>query len=150
LLTLSQPGQIYVKEIIFCGTKGHDHNMHKLTYLVLKHPDIYVSCVILLKGSVWIFIYLFFICIIHPCGSSKYKYKQTKHRKHRKLQSYDIIGYTKYILLTIIIFFTCHTFDRQGPHFCNSVDCFIKSPTSAKSSELAFNKIFFFLMVFLQ
>jgi len=20
----------------------------------------------------------------------------------------------------IIIFFTCHTFDRQGPHFCNS------------------------------
>ena len=33
-------------------------------------------------------------------------------------------------------------FDRQGPHFCNSVDCFIKSPTSAKSSEFASNKIF--------
>ena len=32
---------------------------------------------------------LFFICIIHPCGSSKYKYKQTKHRKHRKLQFDD-------------------------------------------------------------
>ena len=27
----SQPGQICVKEIIFCGTEGHDHNMHKLT-----------------------------------------------------------------------------------------------------------------------
>ena len=40
----------------------------------------------------------------------------------------------------IIIFFRCHTFDRQGPHFCNSVDCFIKSPTSAKSSEFAFSK----------
>ena len=40
-------------------------------------------------------ILLFFICIIHPYGSSKYKYKQTKHRKHKKLQSYDIIGYTK-------------------------------------------------------
>jgi hypothetical protein len=35
---------------------------------------------------------------------------------------------------------SCHTFDRQGPHFCNSVDCFIKSPTSVKSSEFAFNK----------
>jgi hypothetical protein len=34
------------------------------------------------------------------------------------------------------------TFDRQGPHFCNSVDCFIKPPTSAKSSEFAFNKNF--------
>jgi hypothetical protein len=30
----------------------------------------------------------------------------------------------------------------QGPHFYNSVDCFIKSSTSAKSSEFAFNKIF--------
>jgi hypothetical protein len=41
------------------------------------------------------------LCIIHPCGSSKYKYKQTKqikqikHRKHRKLQFDDIIGYTQ-------------------------------------------------------
>ena len=34
---------------------------------------------------------------------------------------------------------------RQGPHFCNSVDCFIKSPTSAKNSEFAFNKIFIFV-----
>ena len=42
----------------------------------------------------------------------------------------------------MIIFFTCHTFDRQGPHFCNSVDCVIKSPTSTKSSEFAFNKHF--------
>ena len=30
--------------------------------------------------------------------------------------------------------------NRQGPHFCNSVDCFIKSPASAKSYEFAFNK----------
>jgi hypothetical protein len=37
---------------------------------------------------------------------------------------------------------TWHTFDRQGPDFCNSVDCFIKSPTSAKSSEFAFNNNF--------
>jgi hypothetical protein len=42
-----------------------------------------------------ILILLFFICIIHPCGSSKYKYKQTKHRKHRKLQFDYNIGYTK-------------------------------------------------------
>jgi hypothetical protein len=44
--------------------------------------------------------------------------------------------------ITNIIFFTCHTFDRQGPHFCNTVDYFIKSPTSAKSSEFAFSKTF--------
>ena len=43
----------------------------------------------------YIILILFFICIIHSCGSSKYKYKQTKHRKHRKLQFDDIIGYTK-------------------------------------------------------
>ena len=85
---------------------------------------------------------VFLIYIIHPCGSSKYKYKETKHRKHRKLQFDDIIGYTKYILLTIIIFFTFNTFDRQGPHFYNSVDCFIKSPASAKNWEFAFKKIF--------
>jgi hypothetical protein len=42
-----------------------------------------------------IILLLFFICIIHPCESSKYNYKQTKHRKHRKLQFDDIIGYTK-------------------------------------------------------
>jgi hypothetical protein len=47
-----------------------------------------------------------------------------------------------HFFLKCTIFFTCHTFDRQGPHFCNSVDCFIKSPTSAKSSELAFSKKF--------
>ena len=40
-------------------------------------------------------ILLFFICIIHPCGSSKYKHKQTKHTKHRKLQFDDITGYTE-------------------------------------------------------
>ena len=40
-----------------------------------------------------IYFNIFFICIIiHPCGSSKYKYKQTKHRK---LQFDHNIGYTK-------------------------------------------------------
>jgi hypothetical protein len=44
----------------------------------------------------YIFFLKFFICIIiHPCGSNKYKHKQTKHRKHRKLQFDHNIGYTK-------------------------------------------------------
>ena len=59
-----------------------------LSFLLLTNTDLLQQ----VKNYV---ILLFFICIIHPCGSSKYKYKQTKHRKHRKLQFDDIIGDTK-------------------------------------------------------
>jgi hypothetical protein len=53
---------------------------------------------------------LFSICIIHPCGSSKYKYKQAKYYiaesgvKHQKIMNQSINPFLAIVLSALLRF----------------------------------------------
>ena len=75
------------------------------------------------KFNLFIYLFIYSNCILHPYGSSNYNSKACKHIKEKQHK------HNKYVNVGEI-------FDRREPYHLKSSDCFMKVQTTDKRSEV--------------
>jgi hypothetical protein len=81
------------------------------------------SCVKMCIATLFIYLFIYSNCILHPYGSSNYNTKACKHIKEKQHK------HNKYVNVGAIV-------DRREPYHLKSSDCFMKVQTTDKRSEV--------------